>query len=223
MATSYHYKLSFGGYLGANDQETWQCGVKFISPTNWGSDVPGLPSSANLLAFRTGALRTWFTSTNTPVSSRARLIWVKVALLKPDGTYYTDPVIAESGADTGVTSTSHAPPQSSLVVTLFSGSHLGASNYSRIYLPWFQGTLDTNGALSAPSTSIVATTTRTMLQAAQTLIRTGSSAGDAVLGIVPVNKSRDPKPVNVIRVGNYVDTQRRRRNGFKETYYGVTF
>ena len=158
-----------------------------------------------------------------PVSNQCRLLWCKVALLRPDGKYYTDAVTYEGPAFTGHGVTNALTPQDSVVVSLWTGSRLGTGNHGRMYLPWARATIGSTGHIAVPATSSVCGAMKIVLSGMQTVLRAQQDASDATLCIVPSNRLASPKPVNFIRVGDVVDTQRRRRNRIRETYFQVVF
>lgn len=223
MPVGYTYQFTFGGVNGTDAFDTWQTGARFYSPTEWGSNIPGLPSLSDLSTFYTNVLGPKFSSSDMPISSKCRLLWCKVALLRPDGKYYADAVAYEGAGMMGYGSTYALAPQDSVVVSLWSGSRLGTGNHGRMYLPWASAALDTTGHITSPATSTVCGAMKIVLNGMQTVLRAQQDASDATLCIVPSNRSASPKPVNYIRVGNVVDTQRRRRNRIQETYFKVVF
>lgn len=223
MPVGYTYQFTFGGVNGTDAFDTWQTGARFFSPTEWGSNIPGLPSLSDLSTFYTNVLGPRFNASDMPISNQCRLLWCKVALLRPDGRYYTDAVTYEGAAVTGNGVTNALAPQDSVVVSLWSGSRLGTGNHGRMYLPWARATISGTGHISSPATSNVCGAMKIVLGGMQTVLRAQQDASDATLGIIPSDRSATPKPVNYIRVGDVVDTQRRRRNRIRETYFQVVF
>lgn len=111
-------------------------------------------------------------------------------------------------AQAGTSTAALLPPQNSVVVSWGSVSAT-RSGRGRMYLPAFTVVaLDDGLVLSAAQTKIKA--------AAQNLLDSFSGAG-----VTPVLLNRVSKattPITTVRVGNIVDTQRRRRDKLVETY-----
>lgn len=151
----------------------------------------------------------------------SRFYAIKVAAIGVDGLYLADPKIYElpspsTGASTGIV------PQCTVVLSMWSGSHIGKANYGRMYYPHSMLTL----ASSAPFTDA----TLTDLVAAAGALMVDNMAGsinaqitDTVQAFIMSNSAPAPsKPVTAVRVGRVNDTQRRRRNRLTEQYSVAT-
>lgn len=138
---------------------------------------------------------------------------VRVHQLNSTGTESVD--VAESAID-GMTSTGSAlPPQCAHVVTLIGG--VGRSRTGRMYLPAPNATnLTTQGRVSSAVCTIVADVWQDIFQG----INTGAITGTRV--VVWSRTRSTSSEVTGIKVGDVVDTQRRRRNAVAETYTART-
>jgi hypothetical protein len=214
-----HKLLTIGGtsYSGT---ETWQFGLRF-SPTAPAVDVPDAVTQAQVDACVT-PVQTWWNTVAQAMPNTHKLAWVKLAPIAPTGLYPPGEIayINDFTDITGPGSSQPAPPQCALVVTLVAGSILrGKGRYGRIYLP--------APALRTTATGQISTTGRDAVGAAvSTMINSLNAVTD--LGHVTVltkpglnNGVVTPAtfgPVTDIKVGNVLDTQRRRRKGIPETY-----
>lgn len=109
------------------------------------------------------------------------------------------------------------PPQCAIVLTLLTDL-AGRSHRGRMYWPAGGNTVTGEGRLSAAVRGNIAT------QAAAYLVAAGSAAG-VDLAMIPVVNSKvlgTTTEVTVLRVGDVIDTQRRRRNRLVEAYSSAT-
>lgn len=172
---------------------------------------------------------TFFTNASTKVSNVYRTLQIKVAQLKTDGTtdldnvdwydYPTPPV----GPNAAVA----YPPQCSVVATLTSEVQRGLAAKGRMYLPGLNPTLSTStGKISSTDAGTIATNFKTFLDA----VNAASGSGGKVILASHGHRGGGPPPdpylyagmVNTLvtgcRVGDVIDTQRRRRNELPEVY-----
>lgn len=167
------------------------------------------------------AWATFFSAAGSMISSQYRFTQVKSALIADTGKtidgsqMYSYPGATVSGA---VAAGTH-PPQCALVVTLLSDRPRGKASKGRMYLPGFAGIITGTGKADAAQIGTIATNLKTFFDSfaddadvPDQLIL--AAKGTGVLGAL--NAQNDY--VETIRVGDVVDTQRRRRNGLVETY-----
>lgn len=133
-----------------------------------------------------------------------------------DHVYYAYPGSAIVGSAVG----GYLPPQCSLVVTLLSDRPRGKASKGRMFLPGITTAVEAGtGRISAGTANSIATNLKTFFDALtgdldipDQLILAAKSSG--VMNINPAQNDY----VETIRVGNVIDTQRRRRNNLPETY-----
>lgn len=213
--------LTWGGTMpalaGQTGKEVWQCGVRFSAIGGAGSPSAGFQAFS--LDDVAADIQAWYQNSNMHIASDVQLSWVKAALLRVDGVYAEDarifsylPALQGGGGSAALT-----PLQCSLVVTLASGQTTGRANYGRFYLPPMSVVRDYGqGTISSSYTAQIASQTTAMLQAVDGEISTLEH--DWQLSIMSSLGNGLTKPVAEIRVGNVMDTQRRRRNAIDESY-----
>lgn len=123
-----------------------------------------------------------------------------------------DSLIDVSGAGSGM-----MPLQCTLCVTLWNGRTLGRRRYNRFFLPPME-------------TSVLASTGRVFAGLPNDIATAVKVAGAATgAGTPPVSvvyygtAGREILGLHAVKVGDVVDTQRRRRNALVEVYSTVTF
>lgn len=145
----------------------------------------------------------------------SRLSSVKAAAIGSSGHYLVDPVILSSAYGAG--SDNLVPPQCSMVATLWSGQTLGRANYGRLYLPHTQGSnTATSPYVNTATCGNIADGVKAWLDLANGYFD-GLSHPAALINLSAVGVGLN-KAVTQVRIGNVVDTQRRRRNRLKEVY-----
>lgn len=200
--------------------EEWSTGF-FLGQEGSDSTVP-TQAAADLIKT---AWATFWTTTNSVVSGHYRFDQVKMAQLGVDGKTIPDTQIYSypATATYGGTSANAHPPQCALVVTLLSDRPRGRASKGRMYLPGFSGAMQSTGKISTTDQTNIANNLKTFFDAltGQAAIPDqlilASRAGGAFSQLLAQNDY-----VETIRVGDVVDTQRRRRNGLQETYTSRT-
>lgn len=164
-------------------------------------------------AFMTNAL-SW-------VSNQYSFVQAKSALIDDTGHTILDSVMYSypGSSVTGAGTSQWLPPQCSLVVTLLSDRPRGKASKGRMYLPGYCGGIGSNGKADGAVTNAIANNLKTFFD---------SFADDADVPdqLILAAKGTGPVPgltaqndyVETIRVGDVIDTQRRRRNGLVEQY-----
>jgi len=178
------------------------------------------PTQAAVDAIAT-AWQTFFTATGSLVSNLFKTDVVKLAIIDEDGTtvpgspvyhYYTTPISGASAA-------SAWPPQCTLAATLTTAKPRGFGSKGRMYLPGMTTSIDSSGKIPSTNQANIANTFQTFMN---TVI------GHTDIPYPVIVNSREVAgipghaaaffPVTGIKIGNVIDTQRRRRNGLVETY-----
>lgn len=197
--------------------EEWSTGF-FLGEEGADAPDPTDVTPVDILA----AWRTFFEAANSHVSSFYLTTQCKVAKLDDNGQTISDKVFYAYPATelNGSVSAIILPPQCSLVVTLLSDRPRGKASKGRMYLPGIATMpAGTTGKISAAQAGSIADNLKTFFDAL---------AGDADIPgeLILAAKSSGPLNANpaqndyveTIRVGDVIDTQRRRRNGLSETY-----
>lgn len=164
-----------------------------------------------------GGPRVFFTEIFNGIPNQWKLTSVKVALIGTNGKY--EPFAApyewiyetpHAGADTNSTA-----PQLSAVVSLVSDKPRDPGRYNRFYVP-ARGSSDNNYFMNAQVQNSLANSAVDMILTANDGLST------VIPGIVPAvvsaSGSGHVNPIVTTRVGNVIDTQRRRRNKLQESY-----
>nr|CRY97296.1 hypothetical protein [uncultured prokaryote] len=219
MASSFtpHSYITFGGTVGevVPGDEIWQCGIRVKAQTSQ-FDEGNLQLYVDDIA---DALGDWFNDSNQKISNKTTLNWVKAANIDPSGKY-------PAGSVPGIHDYSSPPvgsvsgynvPQFCSLVWSYKGIEIvrGAGANGRIYPPF--------SPIPAEGTSAVITSAQnTAVVSSQTLlavIANAESSNEDLVVIPIIASSKGPfQAITSTRVGNVVDTQRRRRNAVKETY-----
>jgi len=164
---------------------------------------------------------TFFESGNSGISNKYLFTQAKAALIDTNGhtvseeVYYSYPTTTIDGGSAGPP----FPPQCSLVATLQSDRPRGKASKGRMYLPGIAFGIQTNGKLEAQWVGTVADNLKTFFDALE-------GSFDVPNQLILAAKGTGPLPaltaqndvVETIKVGDVVDTQRRRRNGLVESY-----
>lgn len=215
-----HVKITLFG-SSWNGAEEWSTGFRMGGEDPGGANfgVPeGFPETV------AAAWATFFTKPQHLIPSSWKTNGVKCAVILPDGktdlsnvvTYSYPTPVAGSGSSTGY------PSQISLVAQLAAASPVGLGSKGRMYLPGINCLVGSSGKISSSDAALVAGNLRDFLDACE-------SAGNSPGYVINASKGRPgvpfTPPVNrrvvSVRVGDVYDTQRRRRNGLKETYSGA--
>lgn len=217
-----YVKMTWGGTLAAG-QDIWSCGLYLdaglgiidpIDEAQWAAIGELLPTYA-------AAVRQLHTDSDTRIPSGARLEWLKLAYLDVDGSYkaeaqeYIYPSPVGGGGGTAYI------PQVACVVTLVSEKYKDPGKYNRFYLPAANTSTAGVYKMTAAETAGVAASAAAFIEALEQ-VYSGETDGVSWAGsISPVVASKSYNqimPVVSLRVGDVLDTQRRRRNKVYENY-----
>lgn len=144
---------------------------------------------------------------------------VKAAAIGTDGHYLSDPKIHNFSPRSGSSATTQA--QDSVVVSLRAPTNVGGGNRGRMYLPY------TSGGHVAGAPNMDPALTAQLAARAVTFVRAVNTVANALVpssGVVIMGRTGagTVKSVAQVRVGDLVDTQRRRREQLAETYASGT-
>lgn len=205
---------SSGSTTGA---EVWQCGVHFAPQPGMAGVGPSFGGFS--MSDVADAIKAFHTNSEVYIASDVRLEWVKAAHLKTDGEYASEPrVQAVTPQVFGGSSFAPQVLQASICVTLDSETTLGRAKTGRFYLPCpaVPRTLGT-ASIGDTNATNVALHAKTMLNAVKGEISQVEQA--YYLAVMSKVGTGITKPVLSIKVGNVIDTQRRRRNAVTERYF----
>lgn len=164
---------------------------------------------------------TFFTSANSSVNSAYKFLQAKSAIINDTGHTDTANVLYSypSGTISGGVGTNTHPPQCSLVATLLSDRPRGLASKGRMYLPGISATVTSNGKISSTDTNNIATNLKTFFDALTGFVGLPDQLILAAkgTGALPALTAQNDY-VETIRVGDVIDTQRRRRNALSEVY-----
>jgi hypothetical protein len=207
------------------ENEIWQCGVRVASPE--AHTTPAFPTLAQAQTL-IGQLQTQWVLTTNQVMNWCKLKWLKFSELDLNGTLKGQPLVVTTNPAAGIagpqTTVGH-PYQVALALTLWSGQTYGKANYGRIYLPAPAYASSTDGQISG-STASHLNWAGTWLKTIETSAATWPG-GTAPMYIHIMNNHAGTgdgvsRRVAKVRMGDKMDTQRRRRNKLKEIYADAT-
>lgn len=224
MTFSPHTLVAFGGTVGsAPYQDVWQCGIRLVAHDYvvGGSGGP-LNDPASYLGAITSPLNSWW---STPVTSTAnwgtlrndaKLSWVKVNNIAPSGKY-ADPANVHTytyASPASGNGTPQMPPMITIAASFSTDRARGRASKGRIYLPLAPGWVSTPYIAPNDQANILA-----KVQALLHIFTSTSTTLDATPRPAVCSKlDGSVGIINGIRIGNVVDTQRRRKNAFAESY-----
>ena len=199
-----------------NGAEEWSTGF-------WMGEE-GLDAQTPDQAYVDAILAAWttaFSAATTYISNYYVTTQAKVAHINTNGTTDSANVVYAFPGSTvqGGVSTNHMPPQCSLVVTLQSDRPRGLASKGRMYLPGIAIGMQNNGKILNTARDTIATN----MQAFFNTIRASAAIPDDPIlaakgvGAFPELTAQNDY-IETIKVGDVIDTQRRRRNGLVESY-----
>lgn len=212
--------LTIGGPLGTGvGFDEWQTTLHLYDYTN-PNDI-ALPSISQLQTWLVGPWKTLYQNAALATNLNAFTGYAKAAVIGPDGHYIADAVQADAPSTIGGSGTVNASsPQDSVVLSWWSGSHLGDANHGRMYMPWSGVNIAGDGRFG--STGAIATAASAFIVATNAYFSTTVNGGDDVAASIMSRKGTGSvKRIAYARVGDVKDTQRRRRNALEERYATV--
>lgn len=208
------HQVMIDGTLGASGQERWCVGIHYSADATTRMDTPAQVQAwaSGIAAYLQGAT---IPGLKNLLSSSGRITAVRTYYYPPTGPAIAAGQIVLTTPISG-SGTAARPPQCTHVFTLSTGL-AGRRHRGRIYWPSLAGSFDGATLKGVPPGTAV-TEVADMLR----------SIGNAGTG------SADPDPVvysaagdivtevTAVRVGDVIDTQRRRRDKLVETYSSAT-
>lgn len=197
--------------------EEWSTGFFLGEEGSDAADGSDLGATAILDAWRT-----FFEHAGSNISASYLTTQCKIAAIDANGNtelghvYYATPATELNGNVSAIT----LPPQCSLVATLLSDRPRGKASKGRMYLPGLALMPSaTTGKISSVQCGTIADNLKTFFDALEASFDVPNQLILAAKGtgaLPALNAQNDV--VETIRVGDVVDTQRRRRNGLTESY-----
>lgn len=227
MAVQYAHdflKVTFGGHI-YGDQDEWTCGINIGSETQ-DFAANGFTWSPAGLAFVKEIITDWFTSTGAGISQHADMRWIKMAIIGKDGKYKTNGVdgpytmnYVQDFAPVNGGDTLHAgqnvAPQLTVALTMETDVSRGPGKFGRIYPP-LTGNPSNIGLDDNPEWK--ADAFRDMISGLNGAFATLFDINE--FGVIVASGKAPGKHARVkrVKVGQVIDTQRRRRNNIPENY-----
>ena len=212
MPVPAHALLSFRGHFGTTStaRETWSFGLRFQhAPVATFDDLQAMATQAraNFVQYILGSTYRWNTN--------AYFDEVRGYYIGTDGRAVMEPAIATGGA-VGGTGGATMPWQNALAISLEAPGFDKRGKRGRFYLPSGHGVEDT-GLISLQNAQDTRTAVTAFLEAVSN--RAGQPDFGWTLSVVGnTGAAGTLRPVNLVRVGRVVDTQRRRRRQVAEAY-----
>lgn len=217
-------KVTFGGTIYGG-KEIWTNSLN-IGHELRDFEYNALSTESDVNANIVSHIQAWFGSPTTHISPYAHLEWVKFAIIGTDGKYalledgtyrFLDvyDFAAVRGSQNVVTASSNVAPQLSVALTMESNVRRGPGRFGRIYPP-LSGIANSAGVDDKSQDRV--TSFKTLLDNINAAFdeQTGDDGYKVVIAsAVGTGKNA---PVTKVKVGQVIDTQRRRRNAFTEVY-----
>lgn len=219
MAYSPHYRVRVSGVF-ANDldnpYEIWSWGFQYGSAA---TEVPPVdPISETVFNGIVSNVIGMHSDPPTKISTQCRLTEIKVSAItntghvatEADGSYRQRVITWSPEDNPGAGGSLLHPPQIAMCCTL-QAVRPGRHGHGRFYLPGCTAAVTQDGVISGAVRDGIATSVGSTLNAINAL--------DASANAICVAGSDGiTSPVNILRIGMVLDTQRRRRNAMAENY-----
>lgn len=219
--TGTHVKYTFSGYLKATD-EVFSTSLKVNDFNNGYIIGPTLVEDLLDPAFveDIGDLFSTFWATESSlIPSDFIFTTTKAAVIAADGKYdtgYADPVTEVNAWNTPGGLTWAYAPQLSTVFTFDSGKFKDPGKYGRMYIPTVGLAQNLNSVRPIADTTPMSVNFQTLINGINSLTTTIN--GDLKVVVMSNKGTGITRAVESIKVGNVIDTQRRRRNQLIESY-----
>ena len=193
------------GGTHAGGREVWQVGIH----TDPFVTTPAIMASLATI------WSAWMSAGLSRHSAAAQLEWVKVAQLAASGKYLSlsEPTVAEVVPPVPGSAPGNYTPQATIVVSWTTGLKRGLAHGGRIFPPPTSLQATSDGKCNNSDILGIANQAATLIQAINSAL--GGTAECVVASRVGAGGIRT---INGVRVGNVIDTQRRRRNQLVEDY-----
>ena len=211
-------KVTFGGTL-ADGNDIWSCGFHVA---NYATGTPSSMLSyfdTNKAALAT-SISDFYVDGRSRTPRGAEMEWVKFALVDTDGKYLDDPILVEEFSQGGL----GLPyvPQVSCVVSMVSNKFRDPGKYSRFYLPTIAPSGITGYKMTSSETTGVLNSAKDFLTDFNSILDNPDPGLTLLISAVSKSGSGVQSPITKVRVGEVLDTQRRRRNAIPENMQTVS-
>lgn len=161
----------------------------------------------------------WVQRSTSKVMQSVKLMDVRLYHIDADGHSVDDTIISAGTPVSGVMTNDQHPFQCSIVTTLEAGTR-GLGRFGRIYLPPCGVGIGQDGLMDGSTVNGMFTSVKTLLSDLSNL-----PGIDAEWGLVVAGRtgSGTLRPVDRVRMGKVMDTQRRRRRSLVEGYLSDAF
>jgi len=203
-----HLYLQWGGKLPGNEQ--WSCGMRLYGPP-----ATAVADAASLYDDMVAPIRAFHVAASTYICTGAKLSFIKLNAIGPDGRYLapaTNETVMADVAGGGPASPSH-PNQVALAISLETGFTRGPAHSGRFYMPLPGFGVAADGLMAASDRDLVKASATTLLGAI--------NATNAIWKVGVFSRklgAAGHRAVTSIAVGRALDTQRRRRRSLVENY-----
>ena len=209
------------------DTEVAQTGVHittYAGQYDAGHELDAL-TLANLTALDTAMFKL-LSSPGFAFADYGLYLGLKVAAVGQDGAYVKEPRIFTRQTPYTGSGGGFVIPQASVVLSLLGGNLLRKGNRGRVYLPYTSASSSNTGSPRIPANlvGLMATAAKTFVVDVNAAVSVGGSNAQRVSIVSQQPASAEPftaEPVVTVKVGDIVDTQRRRRNKLAENYSTV--
>jgi hypothetical protein len=217
MAYPQHWLLTFGGSLGTGrNPEIWQCGLRG-KPSDGSGLTMGSDEETALDRLVPG-LQAWWTNAANATNSDAKLEWVKLNEIGPDGHYVQSSTHVRAFAGIAGTAGSGVPSWLTVCFEWRTSKGRGPGSHGRIFPPL---------ALPAGADDIIPAARQTLfLNSAKDLLKNVENPEGATTAFAPgVVSEKDGtfSPITHALVGDVIEFVSRRRNAVKPLYMSVTY
>lgn len=210
----------FGAMQSGTYEDIWSMSLRIGHPGSSTGGVASAPTAA-MLDDVAADLTKWWNSQSILFPGTVKMTGFKLNAVGVDGRYISDTAtVARSFGTSGLLgtgTTNSLPPQVTLALTLHTETARGLANKGRVFLPPFISTVcQPGGVMSATNAQQAAGNFATLLTDLSNWpgIDAAADPGDVVIA----SKVREGamRKVTGVSAGNVLDTQRRRRNNYRE-------
>lgn len=218
-------RVTFGGKI-YGDQDIWSNTIHVgYTDKDWEYNSVDTVSETNQGIIE--AIQQWFISADANISQYATLSWVKFAIIDTDGKYakngneyefnetYDFPAV--TGGNSYSQGGSQVAPQLSVAITFLTDVARGAGRFGRIYPP-LTGTASNIGLDSFQQERLTAAVK--LIDDINGELNSFFPSTDPAVIVASAAGAGINAKVRRVRVGQVIDTQRRRRNAIPENYAG---
>lgn len=212
-----HTLITCGGSLSevSGQDEIWQVGIRGFNTGGGPVDPSQHAALALVVAVGPGGttgLGQWYSNVKSHMASTALLKWVKVVNIGPTGAYTSGPTVFNYPTPIAGVNPGALPSFCTLALSFTTGKNFGKAKSGRIYPPNFGCSLG-GGAIITPALQA------DLRDSALQFLSAVDQAGDQFdFNPTVISSSGVSNPITGVRVGNVIDTQRRRKDKVAETY-----